>query len=92
MLADVPGDGFDCGAQVADFLGVGGERLSVDLLSGEDGQVGGVGAEAGAEPADVGIRAGALGGRGRTATENHSVQMTGLVTRPVTLQRPKPPT
>jgi len=41
---------------------VGGERLGAYPLGGEDGQIGGAGAEAGAVLADVGIWAGGLGG------------------------------
>ena len=41
-------------------VGAGGQGPGVDALGGEDGQVAGVGAEAGTVLADVGIRAGAL--------------------------------
>ena len=45
----------------ASVLGVGEERFGVDALDGEHGDGGGVGAEAGAVFADVGVGAGALG-------------------------------
>lgn len=44
----------------ATSVGAGGQGPGVDALGGEDGQVAGVGAEAGTMLADVGIRAGAL--------------------------------
>jgi hypothetical protein len=43
-------------------LGVGGERFGVGALGGEDRQEALLGAEVGAVLADVGVRAGALGG------------------------------
>ena len=48
-------------------LGVGEECLGVDALRGEHGNGGGVGAEAGAVLADVGVR-GRLLGRGRAGS------------------------
>lgn len=43
-----------CIGDPAAFFSVGGERLGVYPLGGEDGQIGGAGAEAGAVLADVG--------------------------------------
>ena len=43
-------------------FGVGEERLGVGALGGQDGQERGIGAEAGAVLADVGVGAAALGG------------------------------
>ena len=51
-----------CIGDPAAFFSVGGERLGVYPLGGEDGQIGGAGAEAGPVLADVGIWAGGLGG------------------------------
>jgi hypothetical protein len=42
-----------CFGDPAAFFSVGGERLGAYPLGGEDGQIGGAGAEAGAVPADV---------------------------------------
>jgi hypothetical protein len=43
-------------------LGVLGEGLGVDALSGQDGELGGVDAQIGAVCTDVGVGTGALGG------------------------------
>src|SRR5271170_7568640 len=49
-------------ADPAAFFGVAGQLLGVGFLGCEDGEVAGVGAEARAVLADVGVGAGALGG------------------------------